>query len=86
MASRSFSSEQVRKITQIINEGISIKTEIEDLSAGLNDTIKAIATELEIKPAVLKKAISIAQKSKFTDTQADHELLTDILEAAGRTL
>jgi hypothetical protein len=45
-----------------------------------------VAEELEIKPAILKKAIKIAQKSKFTDTNADHEELTDILETVGRTL
>ena len=63
-----------------------VMQEVEDLNAGLSDTIKAVAEELEIKPAILKKAIKIAQKSKFTDTNADHEELTDILETVGRTL
>jgi hypothetical protein len=35
---------------------------------------------------LLKKAIKIAQKSKFGDANADHETLTDILETVGRTL
>lgn len=86
MASRMFSSEQKSKLTQIINEGIQVMQEVEDLNAGLSDTIKAVAEELEIKPAILKKAIKIAQKSKFGDTNADHETLTDILETVGRTL
>jgi hypothetical protein len=81
-----FSSEQKAKLTQLVNEGIQVLTEVEDLTAGLNDTVKAIAEELEIKPAILKKAIKIAQKSKFTDTNADHEELTDILETVGRTI
>ena len=74
------------KLIQIMNEGIQVLQEVEDLNAGLNDTIKAIAEELEIKPAILKKAIKIAQKSTFGDTNADHETLTDILETVGRTL
>jgi len=41
---------------------------------------------MEIKPSILKKAIKIAQKSRFTDTKADHEDLTDILETVGRTI
>jgi transposase-like protein len=86
MASRMFSSEQRAKLTQLVNEGIQVMQEVEDLNAGLSDTIKAVAEELEIKPAILKKAIKIAQKSKFTDTNADHEELTDILETVGRTL
>jgi transposase-like protein len=81
-----FSAEQKAKLTQLVNEGITIFQEVEDLNAGLSDTIKAVAEELEIKPAILKKAIKIAQKSKFTDTNADHEELTDILETVGRTL
>jgi len=86
MSSRMFSSEQKAKLTQLVNEGIQVMQEVEDLNAGLSDTIKAVAEELEIKPAILKKAIKIAQKSKFTDTNADHEELTDILETVGRTL
>jgi len=81
-----FSSEQRSKLTQLVNEGIAVLTEIEDLSAGLNDTVKAVAEELEIKPAILKKAIKIAQKSKLSETNQDHETLTDILETVGRTL
>ena len=83
---RMFSGDQKIKLTQIINEGVSVLQEIEDLNAGLNDTVKAIAEEMEIKPAILKKAIKIAQKSKLTDTNADHEELNSILETVGRTL
>jgi len=83
---RMFSGEQKLKLTQIINEGVGVLQEIEDLNAGLNDTVKAIAEEMEIKPAILKKAIKIAQKSKLTDHNADHEELNTILETVGRTL
>ena len=69
-----------------MNEGIAVMQEVEDLTAGLNDTIKAVAEELEVKPAVLKKAIKIAQKSKLGDTNAEHEELNDILETVGKTL
>lgn len=86
MSSRMFSGEQKAKLTQIMNEGVAVLQEIEDLTAGLNDTVKAIAEEMEIKPAILKKAIKIAQKSKLTDTNADHEELNTILETVGRTL
>lgn len=83
---RMFSAEQKSKLTQIINEGIGVLQEIEDLNAGLSDTVKAIAEEMEIKPAILKKAIKIAQKSKLTDTNMDHDELNSILETVGKTL
>ena len=86
MSSRMFSAEQKAKLNQIMNEGMAVMQEVEDLNAGLNDTIKAVAEELEIKPATLKKAIKIAQKSKLGETNAEHEELNDILETVGRTL
>lgn len=86
MTSRMFSSEQRAKLQQVFNEGIAVLTEIETLNEGLSETVKAIAEELELKPALLKKAIKIAQKSKLTDTNADHEELNEILETAGHTL
>ena len=52
---------------------------------GLNE-IKAIAEELEIKPATLKKAIKIAHKAKLGETNRDHDELNTILETVGKTL
>lgn len=86
MSSRMFSIEQKSKLTQLINEGISVMQEVEDLNAGLNDTIKAIAEELEIKPSVLKKAVRIALKSKLGEMNKENEDLNTILETVGRTL
>ena len=86
MTDRVFSNEQKLKLTQIINEGIGVLQEIEDLNAGLNDTVKAIAEEMEIKPAILKKAIKIAQKSTLGATNFDHDELNNILETVGKTL
>ena len=83
---RSFNGDAKIKLTQLFNEGMAVMQEIEDLGEGLNDTIKAVAEELEIKPAILKKAIKIAQKAKFGETNQDHETLQDILETVGRTL
>jgi hypothetical protein len=86
MDTKSFNGEQKLKLIQIINEGMQVMHEVETLNAGLNDTIKAIAEEMEIKPAVLKKAIKIAHKAEFGKTKQDHELLETILETVGKTL
>ena len=83
---RTFNAEAKIKLTQLINEGMTVMQEIEDLNAGLNDTIKAIADELEIKPATLKKAVKIAHKSKLGETNRDHDELNTILETVGKTL
>ena len=86
MSSRMFSAEQKAKLTQIINEGMTIMQEVEDLNAGLGDTIKAVAEEMEIKPGILKKAIRLAHKAEFGREQQDHELLETILTTVGKTL
>jgi hypothetical protein len=82
----SFNGEQKLKLMQIITEGMQVTHEIETLTGGLNDTIKAVAEELEIKPGVLKKAIKIAHKAEFGKAKQDHELLETILETVGKTL
>ena len=86
MTNLTFNVEQTKKLNQIINEGIQVTTEIETLTGGLNDTIKAVAEELEIKPGVLKKAIKLAHKAEFGKAKQDHELLETILETVGKTL
>ena len=86
MDNKSFNGDQKIKLTQIINEGMQVMHEIETLQGGLPDTIKAIAEELEIKPAVLKKAIRLAHKASFGQEQQDHELLETILTTVGKTL
>jgi hypothetical protein len=86
MDNRNFSAEQKLKLTQIINEGMQVMHEIETLTGGLSDTVKAVAEELEIKPNVLKKAIRIAHKAEFGKEQQDHALLETILTTVGKTL
>mgnify|MGYP000904568085 CR=1 FL=1 len=83
---RMFSAEQKAKLTQIINEGMQVMHEIDTLQGGLNDTIKAIAEELEVKPSILKKAIKLAHKATFGQEKQDHETLETILETVGKTL
>lgn len=81
-----FSGDQKLKLTQVINEGMQVLHEIDTLQGGLNDTIKAIAEELNIKTNVLKKAIKVAHKAEFGKTQKEQELLETILTTVGKTL
>jgi transposase-like protein len=83
---RMFSGEQKAKLTQLINEGMQVMMEVETLNEGLSDTVKAIAEELEVKPAILKKAIRIAHKAELGKANQDHEELNTILETVGKTL
>jgi hypothetical protein len=83
--SLTFNPDQKKKLEQLFKEGISVMSEVEVLNEGLADTIKAIAEEFEIKPAVLKKAVRIAYKVNFQQASDDYDALETILETVGRT-
>jgi transposase-like protein len=81
MTTRNFNSEEKAKLKQLISESSTVMTEIETLSEGLNDTIKHIAEELEIKPGLLKRAIKMAQKRDFDRVRDDLEVIESILNS-----
>ena len=86
MENKTFNGEQKIKLTQIITEGMQVMHEIDTLQGGLNDTIKAVAEELEVKPSILKKAIRVAYKARLGETNKENEELNTILETVGKTL
>jgi len=81
-----FSPTDIQKLKQIITEGMHITEEVSVLKEGLKETVNAIAEEMDIKPAILNKAIRIAYKSEFQKNREDFDELEDILEKVGRTL
>ena len=44
-----FNTDEQAKLKHLMTEGISVLSEVEALSGGLADTIKAIAEEMDIK-------------------------------------
>ena len=84
-ANRVFTTPEKTKLTQIINEALSVMSEIETLNEGLSDTVKAVAEEMDIKPSVLKKAIRVAHKSRLAETNEENEEINQILATVGRT-
>ena len=57
----------IARLKQLVNDGCQVLQEVEDLNTGLSETVKAIAEELEIKPAQLKKVIKIAYKANLQE-------------------
>jgi len=78
-----YSSDDVRRLTELVKEGVIVKQEVKDLNEGLADTVKAIAEEMEIKPTVLKKVITIAFKNSRLDEQASFAELEELLDEIG---
>ena len=65
MSDRTYGVEEKQKLERLVNEGVTVLQEIEDLNEVLKDTVKAVAEELNIKPALINKAIKIAQKGDW---------------------
>ncbi len=82
--SRTFSETEINKLKQIVSEGVQVHSEVDTLKEGLSETVKAIAEELDIKPAVLNKAIRTAYKADLEDKREALGDLEDILVAVGR--
>ena len=83
---RSFNGEEQARLKRLIDEGCQVSYEIDTLKEGLRDTVKAVAEEMDLKPAVLNKAIRIAHKAAWTDEQDKYDELETILESVGKTL
>jgi predicted regulator of amino acid metabolism with ACT domain len=81
--SKAFGDPERAKIKQIVAEGVTVMQEISDLTEGLNDTIKAVAEELDVKPSVIRKAIRIAQKDTWDQVFREFDDLETIVDISG---
>lgn len=84
MSSRTYGPEEKAKLERLVNEGVQIRYEIESLQEGLKETVKAVAEELEIKPALINKAISIAHKSNWSEVFSDFDELETLIVTVGK--
>lgn len=77
------SPENVSRLKQLVADGVQVLQECEDLKAGLSDTVKAIAEELEVKPAQLNKLIKICQKGSMNDQREAFDEIEELYKAGG---
>lgn len=83
MSDRTYGVEEKAKLERLVREGVTVLQEVEDLQTGLKETVKAVAEELDIKPALINKAIKIA-KNRDWDKHADaHEDLETLVATLG---
>jgi transposase-like protein len=83
---RNFNEEEKVRLKRLIDEGCQVSYEIEALKEGLRETVKAIAEEMDLKPAILNKAIKVAAKSTMEDERDKFDELESILAAVGKSL
>ena len=79
-----FNQEEIARLKKLVQEGDQVLHEVDALNTGLRETVKAIAEEMQIKPAVLKKAIKVAHKGNFQENADDYGSLENILATTGK--
>ena len=82
---KAFGAPEQAKIKQIVAEGMTVMQEIQDLTEGLNETIKAVAEELEVKPSVIRKAIKVSMKDQWDQVWREFDDLETIVDISGHS-
>lgn len=72
------------KLKQFMDDGLHVLQEITDLRDSLKDTAKGLAEELDVKPAVLNKALRAAFKSSLEDQKEELDQVESVLINTGR--
>jgi len=83
VSDRTYGQEEKAKLERLVKEGVTVLQEIEDLNAGLKDTVKAVAEELNVKPSLINKAIKVAMKRDWDRHQDEFEDLETIVATVG---
>jgi hypothetical protein len=84
MSDRVYGADEKAKLERLVNEGVTVLQEVEDLQAGLKDTVKAVAEELDIKPSLINKAIKIAQKADWERVSSEFDDLETLVVTVGK--
>ena len=83
MSDRTYGAEEKAKLERLVREGVTVMQEVEDLQTGLKETVKAVAEELDIKPALINKAIKVAQKRDWQNHYDAFEDLETLVATLG---
>lgn len=84
MSGRTYGADEKAKLERLVNEGATVMREVEDLQEGLRETVKAIAQELDIKPALINKAIKIAHKQDWSKVADEFDDLETLVVTVGK--
>ena len=84
MSDRVYGVEEKAKLERLVNEGVTVLQEVTDLQEGLKETVKAVAEELDVKPALINKAIKVAKNRDWDKHQDEFEDLETLVVTVGK--
>ena len=84
MSRRTYGPDEKAKLERLVNEGANVMREVEDLQEGLKETVKAVAQELDLKPALINKAIKIAHKGDWHKVADEFDDLETLVVTVGK--
>lgn len=84
MSDRVYGPEEKAKLERLVNEGATVLQEVADLQEGLKETVKAVAEELNIKPALINKAIKVAHKGDWDRVADEFDDLETLVVTVGK--
>ena len=82
LSQRTFTNDDQLKLRTVITEGVRIKREAKDVSEGFSDTVKHIAKELDIKPALINATVAAALKDNLEEQKENLDGVEELLEIA----
>lgn len=80
MAMPTLSQEQQRKLNNFMDAGIIILQRVEDEKEGLKELAKDLAEQLDVKPALLNKALRTKFKQTLEKDREAFEIVEDLLQ------
>ena len=84
MSDRTYGGDEKAKLERLVNEGATVLREVQHLQEGLRETVKAVAQELDIKPALINKAIKIAHKQDWHKVADEFDDLETLVVTVGK--
>jgi hypothetical protein len=83
---RNLTTEEKAMLVHVIEQGVNTLQEIAEMRESLKEDVAALADNLDVKAAIVNKAIRVAYKRNMSEMKTSLSDVEDLLDAAGRKL
>ena len=81
---RNLSAEEKAMIKHVLEEGVNVLQQIQELKESLKEDVKALSEQIEVKPSVINRAIKVAHKRNLPEMQNSMTEVEEVLVAGGK--